>query len=67
MAVKAGDTIVIESKKVAQTGRTGVIEEVLQENPPRYLVRWADDRTTIFAPSAGVATIESKRRKRKAA
>ena len=65
MGAKAGDTIVIESKRAAQPGRTGVIEEVLQADPPRYQVRWSDGRTTIFTPAAGVARIEPKKGRRK--
>ena len=53
-----GDRIVVESERVTHPGRAGVIEEVLQEEPPRYLVRWEDDRTSTYAPSAGAAIIE---------
>jgi Domain of unknown function (DUF1918) len=67
MGARTGDRIVVESKKVAQPGRAGEIEEVLQDDPPRYRVRWEDGRTTVFTPSAGVARIEAKRRRRKAA
>ena len=63
MGAKKGDAIVIESKRAAQAGRTGVIEEVLQADPPRYQVRWSDGRTTIFAPAAGVARIEPKKKR----
>ena len=62
MIGNVGDTIVVESERVATPGRTGVIEEVLQEQPPRYQVRWQDGRTSIFAPSAGAARIEEKKR-----
>jgi hypothetical protein len=55
-----GDRIVVESERVAQPGRTGVIEEVLQEEPERYLVRWEDGRTSTFAPAAGAARIEQQ-------
>jgi uncharacterized protein DUF1918 len=57
MKPQAGDTIVVESEKVAQPHRTGVIEEVLQEDPPRVRVRWDDGHTSIFTPSAGAATV----------
>ena len=67
MAAKAGDTIVVESERAAQSGRTGVIEEVLQADPPRYQVRWSDGRTTVFMPAAGVARIEPKKGRRKTA
>jgi hypothetical protein len=57
---RVGDRIVVESERVTHPGRAGVIEEVLQEEPPRYLVRWEDDRTSTYAPSAGAARIEPK-------
>ena len=65
MIAAAGDRIVVESKKVAQTGRAGVVEEVLQESPPRYRVRWDDGHESIFSPSAGSARIEKAKAKAK--
>jgi hypothetical protein len=59
MKAHAGDQIVVESERAAQSGRRGVIEEVLQEQPPRLRVRWDDGHTTIFTPAAGVARIEA--------
>lgn len=64
MAAKVGDRIVVESERAAQAGRGGVIEEVLEEDPPRYRIRWDDGRETIFSPAAGVARIEKRRRAR---
>ncbi len=61
MKPQAGDAIVVESEKVAQPRRTGVIEEVLQEDPPRVRVRWDDGHTSIFTPSAGAATVTRER------
>lgn len=58
MTGQVGDRIVVESERAAQTGRAGVIEKVLEEEPPRYEVRWDDGRTSIFTPAAGAATIE---------
>jgi hypothetical protein len=60
MEGRAGDTIVVESKKVTASRRTGVIEEVLQAQPPRYRVRWETGNESIFTPTAGVARIEPK-------
>jgi hypothetical protein len=60
---RVGDRIVVESERVTHPGRAGVIEEVLQEEPPRYLVRWEDGRTSTLAPSAGAARIEQKSRR----
>ena len=59
-----GDTIVIESERADATGRRGVIEEIVQDQPPRYLVRWEDGHTSILTPSAGSARIEQKKRPR---
>jgi hypothetical protein len=64
MIGNVGDTIVVESERVATAARTGVIEEVLQEQPPRYQVLWEDGHTSILAPSAGAARIEQKKRPR---
>jgi hypothetical protein len=64
---KVGDGIVVESERAAQTGRRGVIEEILQENPLRCRVRWEDGRESIFVPQAGSTRIEAKKRKKAAA
>jgi Domain of unknown function (DUF1918) len=60
MTGKVGDVIVVESERALQPARRGAIEEVLQEQPPRFRVRWEDGRTTIFSPSGGVARIEPR-------
>jgi hypothetical protein len=57
MTPHVGDTIVVESEKVAQPSRAGVIEEVLQEDPLRVRVRWEDGHTSILTPSAGAARV----------
>jgi Domain of unknown function (DUF1918) len=59
-----GDTVVVESGRADATSRRGVIEVVLEEQPPRYWVRWEDGHTSILAPSAGAARIERKKRPR---
>jgi hypothetical protein len=63
MTGKIGDRIVVEPKTVAHTGRGGVIEEVLQEEPPRYRVRWDDGRETIIAPTSGAVRVEASKAK----
>ena len=65
MTAQAGDVIVVESERVAQPVRRGVIEEVLQEEPPRFRVGWDDGHTSIFTPSAGAATIEKRKKARR--
>jgi Domain of unknown function (DUF1918) len=57
MSVHVGDRIVVESERASQPSRTGVIEEVLHEDPSRLRVRWEDGHSSILAPSAGAATI----------
>jgi hypothetical protein len=66
MTAQAGDVIVVESERVAQPVRTGVIEEVLREEPPRFRVNWDDGHSSIFTPSAGAATIEKRKKARRA-
>ena len=56
--------IVVESERAAQSGRAGVIAEVLAHDPPRFRVRWNDGHTSIFTPTAGVARIEQRKKKR---
>ena len=63
MAAKVGDRIVVESEKVGIAERRGEILEVIaHEIRTEYRVRWDDGRTSIFAPSAGVARIERRKR-----
>jgi hypothetical protein len=55
----AGDRIVVESERVTQPPRTGVVEEVIAENPPRLRVRWDDGHMSVVSPEAGAVTIEA--------
>jgi hypothetical protein len=66
MKAHVGDRIAVESERVAQPPRRGVVEEVINEDPQRLRVRWDDGHETIFAPAAGVARVEKKRRQTKA-
>ena len=63
MEAKTGDTIVVESERAAQPPRRGTIEEVLQEEPARFRIRWEDGHESILTPAAGVARIEPKKQK----
>jgi Domain of unknown function (DUF1918) len=58
VGVQVGDRIRIESVRAGQSGRAGLVEEVLSEQPQRLRVLWEDGRTSIFAPAAGVALFE---------
>jgi Domain of unknown function (DUF1918) len=62
MRAHAGDRIVVESERVAQPPRRGVVEEVIVEEPPRLRVRWDDGHTSVVAPEAGVARIEESKK-----
>ncbi len=62
MIGNVGDTIVIESERATASGRRGVIEQVVEQQPPRYRVRWDNGHTSILTPSAGSARIEEKKR-----
>ena len=60
MEGRIGDTIICESERVTQPARTGTIEEVISEQPPRYRVRWEDGHESIVTPAAGAARIERR-------
>jgi hypothetical protein len=57
MKANVGDRIVVESEKVGQPGREGVIEEVLEGDPERVRVSWEDGHTSVLVPAAGAAKI----------
>ena len=63
MKAQAGDRIVVESERVTQSPRTGVVEEVIAEDPPRLRVRWDDGHTTVLSPEAGAARVEHSKEK----
>jgi Domain of unknown function (DUF1918) len=63
MTGQMGDRVVVEPKGVAHTARGGVIEEVLQQEPPRYRVRWDDGRESIIVPASGSIRIETAKGK----
>jgi hypothetical protein len=58
-----GDRIVVESERVSQPPRRGIVEEILRDEPPRLRVRWDDGHTSIFAPAAGALRIEQRKSK----
>ncbi|TML97376.1 MAG: DUF1918 domain-containing protein [Actinobacteria bacterium] len=62
MKAHAGDRILVESERVTQSPRRGIVEEVIAEDPPRLRVRWDDGHTTVFAPAAGAVQIEEPKK-----
>jgi len=58
MTARVGDRIVVESEKVGQAPREGVILEVIEASYGiRYRVRWDDGHESTIRPSAGSARI----------
>jgi len=66
MSAKVGDRVVVEAERTTQAPRHGVIEEILQEEPPRFRVQWDDGHESILTPAAGALHVEPKRRRRTA-
>jgi hypothetical protein len=60
MKCEIGDRIRLESERVGQQPRAGVVEEVLMQDPPRLRVRWDDGHESIVAPASGAAMVEPK-------
>jgi hypothetical protein len=60
---KIGDRVVVETERASQTARHGVIEEIVQEEPPRFRVQWDDGHESILTPAAGALRVEKKRTK----
>jgi hypothetical protein len=54
MALKAGTRVVVESESTERSSRSGVIEEVVRDDPhPRYRIRWDDGHESVYTPAAG--------------
>ena len=62
MSAQVGDRVVVEAERTTRAPRHGVIEEILQEEPPRFRVHWEDGRESILTPAAGALHVERKRR-----
>ena len=62
MHTKIGDRVVVETERTSQTARHGVIEEILQEQPPRFRVQWDDGHESILTPAAGALRVEKTRK-----
>jgi hypothetical protein len=60
MKLEVGNRIKVESESTERPGRTGVVEEVVNEAPsPRYRIRWDDGHESIYAPAAGAVSLET--------
>ena len=67
MTAKIGDRVVVEAEGTSRTPRHGVIEEILQEQPPRLRIQWDDGHESILSPAAGALRVEPRRRASSAA
>ena len=61
MKAHTGDRIVVESERVSQAPRRGIVEQILHDEPPRLRDRWDDGHTSIFAPAAGAVRMEQQK------
>ena len=54
MAFQVGDKVEEQARSTERPSRTGVIEEVVRDDPsPRYRIRWDDGHESVYAPAAG--------------
>ena len=62
MTAKAGDRIHMlgKVKRANPNERAGVIEDVLSDDPPRYVIRWDSGRETVMAPNGKARTSAAK-------
>jgi Domain of unknown function (DUF1918) len=61
MAFEVGKRVVAESESTNRRPRSGVVEEVLRDDPsPRYRIRWDDGRETIYTPASGALRAEQR-------
>jgi len=59
MGAAVGDRVEVQPQSVHAHRRLGTIEAVLSESPPRYQVRWDNDRWSIVAPTDGSLRVVS--------
>jgi len=55
-----GDRIVMmgKTKNASSRDRNGVIEEVLNADPPRYVIKWDSGGSSVLAPGPGTIRVE---------
>lgn len=62
---KVGDTVVLESERVGEGDRAGVVLEVLDmSDAVHYRVRWEDGHVTTIFPNAGSLRIYHSKAKK---
>lgn len=58
MDVTVGDVIVVESNKVGQPARQGVVREIVHHEPLQLRVAWEDGHESVFVPHGGSLRVE---------
>ncbi len=54
MSLAVGTHVEVEAKSTETARRSGVIEEVLRDDPhPRYRIRWDDGHESSYTPADG--------------
>ncbi len=53
MGATVGDRVEAQPKSVQAQRRIGTVEAVLSASPPRYQVRWDNDRWSIISATDG--------------
>ena len=59
MPFQSGDRVVAESESTNRPHRSGVVEEVVRADPPRYRIRWDDGHESVYTPAAGALRPEA--------
>jgi hypothetical protein len=62
VTAKIGDRVVVEAEGASRPPRHGIIEEILQEQPPRLRIQWDDGHESILSPAAGALRVEPGRK-----
>ena len=62
MTAKIGDRVVVEAEGTSRMPRHGVIEEILQEQPPRLRIQWDDGHESTYTPASGALRAQKGRR-----
>jgi len=63
MTFQTGERVIAESESTSRPHRSGVIEEVMRQEPsPRYRIRWDDGHESIYTPAAGALRREEPAR-----
>ena len=54
MTFQVRDRVVVESESTERPARSGIVREVVHEDPhARYRIEWDDGRTSVYTPAAG--------------